>query len=606
MNTKVLCVLLAFIGLLMYQYPHLVGVIFGVCLFLYAMSLFDESFKLFTGMEAFLKRMTQTRPGSLVFGIVTTAMVQSSTLVSVLTISFLSAGLMSLASGLAVLYGSNLGSVVAVWLVAALGIKIDIAHYAMPIMVIGLCCLIGQAKAVKGIGYFLFGIGLIFFGIAYIKSGFEALQGTVDISRYALGGVKGLLLYTVLGVVVTIIMQSSAAVLALVIAALSVQQLTYDNAVAIAIGSNVGSTMTAVLGAVGANAEGKKLGAAHVIFNCVTAVLALAGIRLFLFGTDTVAALAGVRQDDYIVKLAIFHTLFNVVGIAVFYPTIGWMEKLLNRLIQDKPTRSRIARANWLSDEALQHPSSALKVLVEEVKHLYENASSIMAKSIGMSKRKIHSDTPSKELVATYATPLKIDFDELYQNRFKGLYGQIVDFAARAIALAPEKDVDKFMDVRRAALLLAEALKNMKNAQANIYRFMESDNVYIKSEYDKLRVKVIRSLRLVSRVLHASQEGGQVDLKQLIKDVRKIYSHLGDDSALNSLLVNRKITSAMATSLMNDTAQIHSLTERLLQVAELLSKHAGNVDFELLKISVGMENGHHNQHAHASHGEAHP
>ena len=114
MNTKVLCVLLAFISLLMYLYPHLVGVMCGVCLLLYAMSLFDESFKLFSGMEAFLRRMTQTRPGSLAFGIVTTAMVQSSTLTSVLTISFLSAGMLSLASGLAVLYGSNLGSVVAV------------------------------------------------------------------------------------------------------------------------------------------------------------------------------------------------------------------------------------------------------------------------------------------------------------------------------------------------------------------------------------------------------------------------------------------------------------------------------------------------------------
>ncbi len=590
MNTKVLFVLLAFISLLMYRYPYLVGVICGVCLFLYGMTLFDVSFKLFTGMEAFLKRMTQTRPGSLVFGIVTTAMVQSSTLVSVLTISFLSAGLMTLTSGLAVLYGSNLGSVASVWLVAALGIKIDIAQYAMPIMVIGLCCLVGRAQAVKGMGYFLFGIGLIFFGIAYIKSGFEGLQSSVDIARYAMGGVKGLLLYTALGVVVTIIMQSSAAVLALVVAALSVQQLAYDNAVAIAIGANVGSTLTAILGAANANAEGKKLGAAHVLFNCVTALLALVGIRAFLWMTDTVAAVAGVRHDDYIVKLAIFHTLFNVTGILVFYPWIGATEKLLNRFIQDKTERSKVSRAHYLSDEALQHTSSALKVLLEEVKHLYGNTSSIMAKSIGLSKSRVDSEVSSKELIASHATPLKIDFDELYQNRFKELYGQIVDFTARAIAMAPEAEVGKFMDVRRAALLLAEALKNMKNTQANMYRFMDADNAYIKYEYDKLRLKVIRSLRLVHRILHAGEAGEPPDLNRLIKDLRKIYSQFGDDaSGMNSLLVQKKITSAMATSLMNDTAQIQSLAERLLQVAELVARHAGHIDWNVLKSSLGAE-----------------
>ena len=263
------------ISILMYISQSFLTIIFGVCIFLYAMSVLEKSFSMMASLESFLKKMTKSNFQSFIFGSVTTTIMQSSGLVSVLAISFLSAGLISLASGLAIIYGINLATITTGWFLAGFGLKVDIAAYSMPLIVIGMLCMINKTQKIKGFGYFLFSIGLLFLGISYMKGGFDNIKESIDLSQFAMSGIIGLLVYTFIGIVITVLIQSSHASLTLAIAALSVGQITYENAVGIAIGSNVGSTVMAVIGSINANIEGKKLTVAHVLFNVSCAIISI-------------------------------------------------------------------------------------------------------------------------------------------------------------------------------------------------------------------------------------------------------------------------------------------------------------------------------------------
>ncbi|WP_096030133.1 Na/Pi cotransporter family protein [Campylobacter lanienae] len=559
------------ISILMYISQSFLTIIFGVCIFLYAMSVLEKSFSMMASLESFLKKMTKSNFQSFIFGSVTTTIMQSSGLVSVLAISFLSAGLISLASGLAIIYGINLATITTGWFLAGFGLKVDIAAYSMPLIVIGMLCMINKTQKIKGFGYFLFSIGLLFLGISYMKGGFDNIKESIDLSQFAMSGVIGLLVYTFVGIVVTVLIQSSHASLTLAIAALSVGQITYENAVGIAIGSNVGSTVMAVIGSINANIEGKKLTVAHVLFNVSCAVISIIFIVPFMYITDTTSDYFNIAKDDYTLRLAVFLSYFNAIGVIIFYPLIPFIEKMLNKFMKDTHKRSKVHSAKYLDQHALQFPDSALEVLNKELLHLYSNANSIIAKSISISSGDIqHSDIPAKDIIKARQIPINLDYDELYNNRFKEIYSQIIDYAVLAGSNAKPEQLSKIMDIRRAALIMAEALKDMKNTQPNIYKYITSSNQYAKEEYDKLRIEILESLRIMYKIATIKEPD---ELENQIKNLRKIYHEYDSEFNFDVLIINKKITNKMATSLMNDTALMKNITKGMLKAAEMIFAH---------------------------------
>ena len=559
------------ISILMYISQSFLTIIFGVCIFLYAMSVLEKSFSMMASLESFLKKMTKSNFQSFIFGSVTTTIMQSSGLVSVLAISFLSAGLISLASGLAIIYGINLATITTGWFLAGFGLKVDIGAYSMPLIVIGMLCMINKTQKIKGFGYFLFSIGLLFLGISYMKGGFDNIKESIDLSQFAMSGIIGLLVYTFIGIVITVLIQSSHASLTLAIAALSVGQITYENAVGIAIGSNVGSTVMAVIGSINANIEGKKLTVAHVLFNVSCAIISIIFIVPFMYITDITSDYFNIAKDDYTLRLAVFLSYFNAVGVIIFYPLIPFIEKMLNKFMKDTHKRNKVHSAKYLDEHALQFPDSALEVLNKELLHLYSNANSIIAKSISINSVDIqHSDIPAKDIIKARQIPINLDYDELYNNRFKEIYSQIIDYAVLAGSNAKPEQLSKIMDIRRAALIMAEALKDMKNAQPNIYKYITSSNQYAKEEYDKLRVEILESLRIMYKIATIKDPD---ELENQIKNLRKIYHEYDSEFNFDVLIINKKITNKMATSLMNDTALMKNITKGMLKAAEMIFAH---------------------------------
>lgn len=576
MNKYANYILIGIFGYFFTKSHNFLIICFGLSIFIYAMKILENSFVLMSDgkLEVFLKKTTDKRLKSFMFGLISTSIMQSSGLVSILAISFLSAELITLASGLAIIYGANVGSTLTNWLIAGFGLKTDISQYAMFVVVFGVFLSLSKKDMTKGVGLFLLSIGLILLGITYMKDGFEALKNVVDFSKFAINGWLGVVVYTLFGVILTALMQSSTASLTILLAALSAGQIDYVNAVAFAIGSNLGSTIMAVIGSLNANIEGKKLMLGNLIFNASKVLIGMLCIDPLIDFVNLSASFFGVASNDYVLKIAFFHTYLNLIGVFIFYPLTNKVIDLLNKVLKpSSKQRAGIDKVLYLNDSALKFYDSAKEVLFKEMAHLYNNFSSIIAKSISISLNDIKSDLTEAQIVEKRREAIKINFDELYDTRFKEIYSEIIAFAVKADRANFEaNDVTFFMDIRRSNIYLAEAAKDLKNIQPNFYKFLKSSNTFIVKEYDKLRMDMIKFLRVMDALIEVNKiddfENSYTKLVHLNKELNSIF-----EKQTGTLLYENKISNKMATSLMNDSALFLRMTKTIELSATIISKH---------------------------------
>jgi phosphate:Na+ symporter len=545
----------------------------GVAIFLFGMLSLEQGFKAFTGgiLEKILRRTTDRLWKSLGFGIVTTTIMQSSSLVSVLTISFLSAGLIPLAAGVGIIFGANLGTTTGAWLVAGLGLKVKISAYAMPILVFGVVLVFQNSRSLKGLGYVLAGLGFLFLGIHYMKEGFDAFKDSIDLVSYAIPGFWGLLVFVMIGAFSTVIMQSSHATLVLIITALAAQQVTYENALALAIGANVGTTITAILGAMSSNIQGKRLAGAHLIFNLVTGLVAVVLIRYLMLAVDEISSMAGIAEGDYALKLAVFHTLFNLAGVLLMLPFVGQLVGFLESTLQGE--MKKISEPRYLTDSALDVPDAAVESLRKEALHLLGNAFSLISDALNVPEKAVCGHEDLQQVLKEHNRIDLTDIDENYTDRIKPLYSAIVAFGSRAqINLVTDGGhLNRLHEIRLACQNIVEAVKDIKHLQKNLYRFTNSNNVDIHQAYDAIRLQLARLLREIDR---CNLEGtDQNDASLLSLDAIRVEverSDLLSSGVLDKLIRENRITAEMATSLMNDSAYVRHVANKLIDMARVL------------------------------------
>jgi phosphate:Na+ symporter len=552
----------------------------GVALFLFGMLCMEQGFKAYSGgtLQRVLTRSTDRLWKSLTFGIVSTTLMQSSSLVSVITISFLSAQLIGLAEGIGIIFGANLGTTTGAWIVAGFGLKVKLSAYALPILVFGVVFLMQSSQKVKGLGWIPVGIGFLFLGIHYMKEGFFAYSQTIDLTQYAMTGIAGLLVFTLIGIVATVIMQSSHATLTLIITALAVGQITYDNALALAIGANVGTTITAILGSLSANISGKRLAAAHLVFNLVTGLAALVFMQPLLVAVDTISAWVGIAQNDHTLKLAVFHTLFNLLGVLLMLPMINTLVKWLElRLREDKAERDG---PRYLSEASLALPDVALQAVTKETQHLFRNAFTVIAHGISLRRASITGDEDLWRLVESPGKIISLDLDDQYVRNIKDIYSANIEFLSRAQAEAPRELADAYNALRRANMDVVAAIKAVKHLRKNLLPSMVSDNTYIRREYNHFRARIGEVLR----ELAALRDGDDAVVTLLSLDkIRVAIVDTENQAALavDKLIREGLITSLAATSLINDGTYVKEVIQRLLDMYEALHKAALTADDEL-------------------------
>lgn len=342
----------------------------GLGLFLLAVNMITDGLRQAAGhsLRDLLRNWTRSPAHGIASGVFITGVVQSSSVVTVATIGFVNAGLMTLHSALGVIYGANIGTTMTGWLVAMMGFDFKVEAFALPIIGLGMLLrLTGGDSRRASVGIALAGFGLFFIGIDVLKEAFTGLAAAIDLQKITADGFLGVLSFLGIGFLITALTQSSSAAIAITLTAATSGILGLQAAAAMVIGTNVGTTLTAVIAVIGATSNAKRVAAAHVFFNLLTAGVALMILPLLLWVVNTTGRILGLA-DIPAVTLALFHTTFNVLGVLIMWP-LG--KRLVVFLEKRFVTQEELeARPRYLDKTIAVSPVLALNALTLELSRI--------------------------------------------------------------------------------------------------------------------------------------------------------------------------------------------------------------------------------------------
>lgn len=328
----------------------------GLGLFLLGMIIMTEGLRALAGdaIRAALMRFTSSPVSGAMTGAVSTAILQSSSATTVAAVGFVGAGLMTFSSSLGIIFGANIGTTITGWMVALLGFKLKLGTVMLPLILLGAVLKLFASGKWAASGYTLAGFGLIFVGIGAMQDGMSGMQGLITPQTLPDDTWLGRIQIVMLGAVATIITQSSSAGVAATLTALHASAISFEQALALVIGMDIGTTITAVLATIGGTTAAKRTGISHLIYNLITGSGALLLITpyivvLLYFAPTALAANAEL-------SLVAFHTLFNILGLILILPFTSRFARFIERLVPEK----RSPYVLELEQSLLETPSLAL------------------------------------------------------------------------------------------------------------------------------------------------------------------------------------------------------------------------------------------------------
>ena len=343
--------------------------LFGsLALFLYGMKIMSEGLQKLAGdkMRRILTAMTTNRVTGVLTGMLITALIQSSSATTVMVVSFVNAGLLTLAQSIGVIMGANIGTTVTAWIISALGFKVDIAAFALPLLTVGVVMLFMQKSKYKSMGEFIMGFCFLFMGLSYLKANAPDLQNNPEmlafVQDYANMGFMSILLFVLIGTVLTMIVQASAATMAITLIMCANGWISFELGAALVLGENIGTTITANLAAITGNTQSRRAALAHLVFNVFGVIWVLC---LFTPFTNAVTWIVenwmGITDngDGSFVsfQLSAFHTCFNVCNVLLLIWLVKFIEKTVCKILptkeSDEDTRLRFITGGLLSTAEL-------------------------------------------------------------------------------------------------------------------------------------------------------------------------------------------------------------------------------------------------------------
>ncbi|KAA3626479.1 MAG: Na/Pi cotransporter family protein [Proteobacteria bacterium] len=346
----------------------------GLGLFLLAIRMITDGLRLAAGsaLREMLGVWTRTPARGIAAGVLITAIVQSSSAVTAATIGFVNSGLLSLTHALGVVYGANIGTTAIGWLVAAVGFKVKLELFALPIIGAGVIMrLVGGTRRTGAIGEALAGFGLFFLGIQVLKDAFEGLATGIQFHDLAADGFMSTLLFVSIGFVMTLLMQASGAAIAITLTAANSGVIPLAAAASMVIGANIGTTSTAALAVIGATSNAKRVAMAHIFFNALTGAVALLLLPVLLWGVAVTSRVLAL-EDSPAVALALFHTVFNLLGVALMWPLTPHLAVFLARRFRSEEEVA--ARPKYLDKTIVVSPELAIEALALEVARMGQMA----------------------------------------------------------------------------------------------------------------------------------------------------------------------------------------------------------------------------------------
>ncbi len=540
----------------------------GLGIFLLGMLMIEGALSKLAGrsFKRFLRRFTDRPIKAILGGTAVTAVLQSSSVVSLMVLAFVGAGIIELQNAIGIILGSNLGTTMTGWVVAYFGFQFDIEKFALPFIAIGGLGMVffSNKEKLNEFAKLLVGMGFIFLGLEYMKSSMELLATTFDLSPYVAYGPYFLF---VVGFVLTAIIQSSSASMVITLSALNAGIIPLESAAAMVIGSDLGTTITTIFGGLGGTASKKRVALSHFLFNLITDLLALALLFPILRLITEV-----LNITNPLLSLVAFHSTFNLLGIIIFLPFL----KIFARFLNKRFTKGELHVTTFINNVPVEVPEVAIEALRKEVRHLISrifylhlNILDINNAPFQIGGKKDHYSSDDS-IIEQYAV-------------VKELEGELVAFYVKV----QNQQLDSDTSVKLKQLILAiryamTAAKSMKDINHNMEVFNRSVN-------DE-QLKLTGTLKIQQEVLYLelfrifeskSPELFFEDLSNLKSKSKKHYN-LFLDMAYQSVHQN-KLSDIEISTLFNVNREVHNANKSLiLAIKEVTLDDIRATDFDTI------------------------
>jgi len=527
------------------------GLIAGVALFLFAMEQIETGLKAMGGrsLAQYLKRQSGRGVNAVFGGIIATALLQSSSVVGLLVLAFTGAGLLSLTAALGIVFGSNLGTTLTGWIVATLGFKFEIYKLSLPVIGISGLGFVFIQQRWKEYFRALLGLGLLLLGLQLMKSSVASIEQLIDVNDLAALSPWQYLLF---GTLVAAVIQSSSATIMLTLAALHAGVIDLPNAAAVAIGADLGTTTTLIIGAVNGSATRKQVAAGQVLFNVVTDAIA------FTLRTPILIVVAWLGFTDPLYSLVAFHSLFNVLGLCIFVPLTGPFAGLLQRLFPEP----RFEQASYLQDIHASASEAAVDAAERETSLLIAHAMQLQ----------IRAFKPPLQLPAGAGpVPYQRDIEELREVPFAQLYratkaleGALLEFVVRLqtdrLQSAESERLTLLLRAAREAMHSAKAVKDIRH---NLVELAESDAT-AEQEFSQ-RFRNLLQQQLTEVFALRLQDTGSINFEDLAASLQRAQQrHDTVQEAIYSDVRNDRIDESTVSSLLNVNRELLTSSRSLL------------------------------------------
>ncbi|GAA0702598.1 Na/Pi cotransporter family protein [Marinobacterium maritimum] len=516
---------------------EMLGQLFGgLGLFLLGMQLLTNGLKQAAGrsLKAALEHATGSRLKGVLSGALITALVQSSSAVTVATLGFVNAGLLSLAQSVSIIYGSNIGTTMVGWLVALIGFKFKISAFALPLIGAGMVLRVSGGNSRRAhIGTAIAGFGIFFIGLDFLRASFDGLSNSVPLAELGAGPLA-LALFVIAGIALTFLMQASAAVIAIALSLVHTESISLAAAAALVIGANVGTTTTALLASIGATPNAKRISAAHVLFNLLTG----------LVGLVLLVALSGLlnRLDptafDLVFLLALFHTLFNIAGVVLMWPLTDRMVHFLKKRF--RTLEENEAKPRYLDSNILTTPSLAVEAINMELARVSRICSR-------MSREAISAERGASDRLQQQYESLNL------------LIGRIVEFNQELARQNLNVEISETLPI---SLRVARYFNEMARLAA---RLPEYYPVFEQLQDSGIRASVHDYQQAVIHLIDACEVREDsatqgYETHQMKHEMEREYQHL--KNGLLNQTISSQLSPAESVTLLDALSHIHRLAEQ--------------------------------------------
>lgn len=485
-------------------------------LFLYGMTLMSEALQKVAGdkLRNILAAMTSNSVSRILTGLFITAVIQSSSATTVMVVSFVNAGLLSLVQSIGVIMGANIGTTFTAWLISLLGFKADIAILAIPLIGFGFAFMMCKAKKKKSIGELIIGFALLFLGLSFLKDAVPDLQSSPEVlaflQQWTNYGFGSILMFVLIGTILTIVLQSSSATMALTLVMCNNGWIPFEMGAAMVLGENIGTTITANIAASVANVSARRAAMAHSVFNVFGVVWVLVLFHPFLaivskiimgMGLDN-PLVAGASPNSTLYAISMVHTLFNIGNTLILVWFTNQIAQLVTKIIKNK-NDEEVFRLQYIHGGMLSTSELSLNQAKEEIVHYAD----ICRRQYVYAKSAINETDPEK-------------FDALYKKLEH--YEQVTDRIELEIAkfLNEVKDgviSDESGRRIQAMYKIISELESVGDSGFNIARILQRRNIH-NMKFDEQMIKKLNyMIELLERGFDA-----------MIFNLKKGYTQIND------------------------------------------------------------------------------